>query len=186
MIPEIGEFALIISLMLSVILAVAPMYGAATRNEMWMSFAKPLAAGQFLFITISFICLGYAFAQDDFSVVYVAQHSNSQMPIQFKLSAIWGGHEGSLLLWALILCGWTFAVSRFSKALPLDMLARVLSVMGIVATGFISFLLITSSPFNRYLPRFPADGADLNPLLQDFGLIVHPPMLYMGYVGFSV
>ena len=186
MIPEIGEFALIISLMLSVILAVAPMYGAATRNEIWMSFAKPIAAGQFLFIIISFLCLGYAFAQDDFSVVYVAQHSNSQMPIQFKLSAIWGGHEGSLLLWALILCGWTFAVSRFSKALPLDMLARVLSVMGIVATGFISFLLITSSPFNRYLPSFPEDGADLNPLLQDFGLIVHPPMLYMGYVGFSV
>ena len=186
MIPEIGEFALIIALFLSVVLAAVPMYGASTRNELWMSYAKPLAAGQFLFIFISFICLGYAFSQDDFSVVYVAQHSNSQMPIQFKLSAIWGGHEGSLLLWAFILSGWTFAVSRFSKALPLDMLARVLSVMGIVATGFISFLLITSSPFSRYLPRFPADGADLNPLLQDFGLIVHPPMLYMGYVGFSV
>ena len=186
MIPEIGEFALIIALFLSVVLATVPMYGASTRNELWMSYAKPLAAGQFLFIFISFICLGYAFSQDDFSVVYVAQHSNSQMPIQFKLSAIWGGHEGSLLLWAFILSGWTFAVSRFSKALPLDMLARVLSVMGIVATGFISFLLITSSPFSRYLPRFPADGADLNPLLQDFGLIVHPPMLYMGYVGFSV
>lgn len=186
MIPEIGEFALIIALFLSVVLALVPMYGASTANEMWMSYAKPLAMGQFLFVIISFICLGYAFSQDDFSVVYVAQHSNSQMPIQFKLSAIWGGHEGSLLLWALILTGWTFAVSRFSKALPLDMLARVLSVMGIVATGFISFLLITSSPFARYLPSFPADGADLNPLLQDFGLIVHPPMLYMGYVGFSV
>ncbi|NOQ16331.1 MAG: heme lyase CcmF/NrfE family subunit [Methyloprofundus sp.] len=186
MIPEIGEFALIIALFLSVVLAIIPMYGASTRNEIWMSFAKPLAMGQFLFIMISFICLGYAFAHDDFSVIYVAQHSNSQMPMQFKISAIWGGHEGSLLLWALILCGWTFAVSRFSKALPLDMLARVLSVMGMVATGFISFLLITSSPFLRYLPRHPADGADLNPLLQDFGLIVHPPMLYMGYVGFSV
>lgn len=186
MIPEIGEFALIIALFLSVVLALVPMYGASTANEMWMSYAKPLAMGQFLFVIISFICLGYAFSQDDFSVVYVAQHSNSQMPIQFKLSAIWGGHEGSLLLWALILTGWTFAVSRFSKALPLDMLARVLSVMGIVATGFISFLLITSSPFARYLPSFPADGANLNPLLQDFGLIVHPPMLYMGYVGFSV
>lgn len=184
--PEIGEFALIIALFLSVVLALIPIYGASTANEMWMSYAKPLAAGQFLFVFISFICLGYAFSHDDFSVVYVAQHSNSQMPIQFKLSAIWGGHEGSLLLWALILTGWTFAVSRFSKALPLDMLARVLSVMGIVATGFISFLLITSSPFARYLPRYPVDGADLNPLLQDFGLIVHPPMLYMGYVGFSV
>ncbi|GFO70917.1 cytochrome c-type biogenesis protein CcmF [Bathymodiolus japonicus methanotrophic gill symbiont] len=184
--PEIGGFALIIALFLSVVLALIPIYGASTANEMWMSYAKPLAAGQFLFVFISFICLGYAFSHDDFSVVYVAQHSNSQMPIQFKLSAIWGGHEGSLLLWALILTGWTFAVSRFSKALPLDMLARVLSVMGIVATGFISFLLITSSPFARYLPRYPVDGADLNPLLQDFGLIVHPPMLYMGYVGFSV
>jgi len=162
------------------------MYGAATNNELWMTYARPLAKGQFLFALISFICLGYAFSQDDFSVIYVANHSNSQMPIQFKLSAIWGGHEGSLLLWAFILSGWTLAVSLFSRSLPLDMLARVLSVMGMVATGFISFLLITSSPFLRYLPRFPEDGADLNPLLQDFGLIVHPPMLYMGYVGFSV
>jgi len=186
MIPEIGEFALIIALFLSVLLALVPMYGAATANELWMSYAKPLAKGQFLFVLISFICLGYAFSQDDFSVIYVAQHSNSQMPIQFKLSAIWGGHEGSLLLWAFILSGWTIAVSLFSRSLPLDMLARVLSVMGMIATGFISFLLITSSPFLRYLPRFPEDGADLNPLLQDFGLIVHPPMLYMGYVGFSV
>jgi cytochrome c-type biogenesis protein CcmF len=135
---------------------------------------------------ISFICLGYAFATDDFSVAYVANHSNSQLPAQYKLSAIWGGHEGSLLLWALILTGWTLAVSIFSKDLPLDMLARVLSVMGMISIGFILFLLLTSSPFERYLPRFPADGADLNPLLQDFGLIVHPPMLYMGYVGFSV
>ncbi len=186
MIPEIGEFALIIALFLSAVLALVPMYGAATVNELWMSYAKPLAKGQFLFMLISFICLGYAFSQDDFSVIYVAQHSNSQMPIQFKLSAIWGGHEGSLLLWAFILSGWTLAVSLFSRSLPLDMLARVLSVMGIIATGFISFLLVTSSPFLRYLPSFPEDGADLNPLLQDFGLIVHPPMLYMGYVGFSV
>ncbi|GFO74831.1 cytochrome c-type biogenesis protein CcmF [Bathymodiolus platifrons methanotrophic gill symbiont] len=186
MIPEIGEFALIIALFLSAVLALVPMYGAATVNELWMSYAKPLAKGQFLFMLISFICLGYAFSQDDFSVIYVAQHSNSQMPIQFKLSAIWGGHEGSLLLWAFILSGWTLAVSLFSRSLPLDMLARFLSVMGIIATGFISFLLVTSSPFLRHLPSFPEDGADLNPLLQDFGLIVHPPLLYMGYVGFSV
>ncbi|RLA25872.1 MAG: heme lyase NrfEFG subunit NrfE [Gammaproteobacteria bacterium] len=186
MIPEIGEFALIIALFLSAVLALVPMYGAVVDKELWMSYARPLAKGQFLFVLISFLCLGYAFSQDDFSVIYVAQHSNSQMPMQFKLSAIWGGHEGSLLLWAFILSGWTLAVSLFSRTLPLDMLARVLSVMGIVATGFISFLLITSSPFLRYLPRFPEDGADLNPLLQDFGLIVHPPMLYMGYVGFSV
>lgn len=186
MIPELGEFALILALDFSFILAVVPLYGAATLNALWMDYAKPLAKAQFTFLLISFMCLAYAFANDDFSVQYVANHSNSQLPIQFKLSAIWGGHEGSLLLWAFILSGWTLAVSLFSRGLPLDMLARVLGVMGIIATGFISFLLWTSSPFLRYLPRFPADGADLNPLLQDFGLIVHPPMLYMGYVGFSV
>lgn len=186
MIPEIGEFALILGFCFSLILAVVPLYGTITRNQLWMNYATVLAKAQFIFVVISFICLGYAFAHDDFSVTYVANHSNSQLPIQYKLSAIWGGHEGSLLLWALILSGWTIAVSLFSKDLPLDMLARVLSVMGMVASGFILFLLMTSSPFERYLPRFPRDGADLNPLLQDFGLIVHPPMLYMGYVGFSV
>ncbi|SHE22173.1 heme lyase CcmF/NrfE family subunit [methanotrophic endosymbiont of Bathymodiolus puteoserpentis (Logatchev)] len=186
MIPELGEFALILALGFSFILATIPLYGAATLNALWMDYAKPLAKAQFTFLLISFMCLAYAFANDDFSVQYVANHSNSQLPMQFKLSAIWGGHEGSLLLWAFILSGWTLAVSLFSRGLPLDMLARVLGVMGIIATGFISFLLWTSSPFLRYLPRFPADGADLNPLLQDFGLIVHPPMLYMGYVGFSV
>ena len=151
MIPEIGEFALIIALFLSVVLALVPMYGASTANEMWMSYAKPLAKGQFLFVLISFICLGYAFSQDDFSVVYVAQHSTSQMPMQFKLSAIWGGHEGSLLLWAFILSGWTLAVSLFSRALPLDMLARVLSVMGIIATGFISFQISYKSNFFTFI-----------------------------------
>ncbi|NOQ34843.1 MAG: heme lyase CcmF/NrfE family subunit [Methylococcaceae bacterium] len=186
MIPEIGEFALIISLCLSVVLAAVPLYGTVVNNQLWMNFAKPLARGQFLFLLISFICLAYSFSIDDFSVTYVANHSNSQLPLQFKISAVWGGHEGSLLLWAFILSGWTVAVSIFSRSLPLDMLARVLSVMGMIAVGFISFLLFTSSPFGRYLPRFPEDGADLNPLLQDFGLIVHPPMLYMGYVGFSV
>ena len=186
MIPEIGEFSLIIAFCLSVILALVPLIGTMVNNELWMSYAKSLARGQFFFVVISFVCLGYSFSVDDFSVAYVANHSNSQLPMQYKLSAIWGGHEGSLLLWALILSGWTIAVSIFSKALPLDMLARVLSVMGMVATGFMLFMIMTSSPFERYLPRFPADGADLNPLLQDFGLIVHPPMLYMGYVGFSV
>jgi cytochrome c-type biogenesis protein CcmF len=156
------------------------------NNAVWMSFAKPLARGQFLFVAISFVCLAYAFSQDDFTVKYVAEHSNSHLPMQFKLSAVWGGHEGSLLLWAFILSGWTVAVSLFSRALPLDMLARVLAVMGIIAVGFDLFLLETSSPFLRLLPDAPADGVDLNPLLQDFGLIVHPPMLYMGYVGFSV
>ena len=186
MIPEIGEFALIISFCFSIILAIVPLVGTNLNNELLMSYGKPLARGQFFFLLVSFICLGIAFATDDFSVMYVANHSNSQLPIQFKLSAIWGGHEGSLLLWAFILSGWTIAVSIFSKSLPLDMLARVLSVMGMIATGFILFLIKTSCPFQRYLPTYPADGADLNPLLQDFGLIVHPPMLYMGYVGFSV
>jgi cytochrome c-type biogenesis protein CcmF len=186
MIPEIGEFALILAFCISALLATIPLYGATVNNELWMSYAKPLARGQFLFIAISFICLGYAFSQDDFTVKYVAEHSNSQLPMQFKLSAVWGGHEGSLLLWAFILSGWTVAVSLFSRALPLDMLARVLAVMGIIAVGFMLFLLETSSPFLRFLPEAPADGVDLNPLLQDVGLIVHPPMLYMGYVGFSV
>ena len=186
MIPEIGEFSLILSFCFSIILAFVPLIGTMTNNSLWMSYGKVLARGQFFFVLISFICLAYAFATDDFSVTYVANHSNSHLPIQFKLSAVWGGHEGSLLLWAFILSGWTLAVSIFSKSIPLDMIARVLSIMGMVAAGFISFLIMTSSPFERYLPRYPADGADLNPLLQDFGLIVHPPMLYMGYVGFSV
>ncbi|MCK5831194.1 MAG: heme lyase CcmF/NrfE family subunit [Methylococcales bacterium] len=186
MIPEIGEFSLILSFCFSILLAIIPMVGTIIKNELWMNYGQTMAKGQFFFILISFICLGYSFAIDDFSVTYVANHSNSLLPTQYKLSAIWGGHEGSLLLWVFILSGWTLAVSIFSKNLPLDMLARVLSVMGMIAIGFILFLLLTSSPFERYLPRFPADGADLNPLLQDFGLIVHPPMLYMGYVGFSV
>jgi cytochrome c-type biogenesis protein CcmF len=186
MIPEMGEFALILAFCFSVLLATIPLYGATVNNAVWMSFAKPLARGQFLFVAISFVCLAYAFSQDDFTVKYVAEHSNSHLPMQFKLSAVWGGHEGSLLLWAFILSGWTVAVSLFSRALPLDMLARVLAVMGIIAVGFDLFLLETSSPFLRLLPDAPADGVDLNPLLQDFGLIVHPPMLYMGYVGFSV
>ena len=186
MIPELGEFALILALCMSFVLATVPLTGTIKHNALWMSFARPLARGQFLFLLVSILCLGYSFAVDDFSVAYVANHSNSQLPFQYKLSAVWGGHEGSLLLWAFILGGWTMAVSIFSRTLPLDMLARVLSVMGMVSFGFILFMLMTSSPFERYLPRFPSDGADLNPLLQDVGLILHPPILYMGYVGFSV
>ncbi|MGR9116311.1 MAG: heme lyase CcmF/NrfE family subunit [Gammaproteobacteria bacterium] len=186
MVPELGEFALILALCIAGILATVPMLGAARNDGVWMQYAPVLARGLFVFVAVSFACLAYAFAVDDFSVVYVANHSNSQLPMRYKLSAVWGGHEGSLLLWVLILSGWTLAVSIFSRALPLDMLARVLSVMGMVAFGFILFMLLTSSPFDRYLPRFPGDGADLNPLLQDVGLILHPPMLYMGYVGFSV
>ena len=186
MIPEIGHFSLILGLALSILLGTLPLAGAAINNRALMNLAKPLASGQFFFIFISFIILGYAFLQDDFSVQYVANHSNSLLPVQYKISAIWGGHEGSLLLWALILSGWTAAVVIFSRSLPLIIYARVLAVMGLIAVGFLLFILLTSNPFDRYLPQFPADGADLNPLLQDFGLIVHPPMLYMGYVGFSV
>lgn len=186
MTPELGHFSLILGLALSVLLAAVPMIGATVNNTLLMKMAKPLASGQFVFILLSFFILGYAFLQDDFSVQYVANHSNTLLPIQYKVSAIWGGHEGSLLLWALILSGWTAAVVLFSKSLPLVVYARVLSVMGMIAVGFLLFILLTSNPFDRYLPQFPSEGADLNPLLQDFGLIVHPPMLYMGYVGFSV
>lgn len=186
MLPELGHFSLILGLALSILLGTLPLAGSSINNSFMMRLAKPLASGQFFFILISFIILGIAFVQDDFSVQYVANHSNSLLPIQYKISAIWGGHEGSLLLWALILSGWTLAVVFFSKSLPLVVYARVLAIMGLIAVGFLFFILLTSNPFDRYLPQFPTEGADLNPLLQDFGLIVHPPMLYMGYVGFSV
>ncbi len=186
MIPELGQYSLILALCLSAILAVVPLVGAYTGNLLWMSYGRPLAKGMFLFLCISMLCLGYAFMTDDFSVAYVAGNSNTALPIYYKFSAIWGGHEGSLLLWVLILSGWTFAVAVKSKELPIDIVARVLAVMGMISVGFTLFTLITSSPFKRLLPNSPAEGGDLNPLLQDIGLIIHPPMLYMGYVGFSV
>jgi cytochrome c-type biogenesis protein CcmF len=186
MIPELGQYALILALCLSVLLSVVPLVGATNGNLLWMGFARPLAKGVFLFLVISILCLGYAFVTDDFSVVYVATNSNTALPIYYKISAIWGGHEGSLLLWVVILGGWTYAVSVKSKHLPEDIVARVLAVMGMVTVGFVLFTLITSSPFARHLPMSPQEGGDLNPLLQDIGLILHPPMLYMGYVGFSV
>ena len=186
MIPEFGTLALTIAVTLSLMLAVLPLVGASAGNLTLMNYARPLATGVFTFLTISFACLFYAFGTDDFSVAYVANHSNSALPYYYKWSAVWGGHEGSLLLWLWTLGAWTFAVARFSRSMPLDMLARVLAVLGMVLIGFGLFVLMTSNPFGRYLPDFPADGGDLNPLLQDFGLIVHPPMLYMGYVGFSV
>jgi len=186
MIPELGHLALILALCLALVQATLPMIGAWRGDRQWMSLAQPAAWGQFAFLLFSFACLAHAFLVDDFSVAYVASNSNSALPWYYKLSAVWGAHEGSLLLWALILGGWTFAVSVFSRQLPEEMLARVLGVMGIISCGFLLFLLITSNPFGRLLPQMPTDGRDLNPLLQDFGLIVHPPMLYMGYVGFSV
>lgn len=186
MFPELGHFALILTLGLTVFLATVPLLGALRNNLGLMAFARPLAAGQFVFSALAFACLTYAFMVDDFSVAYVASNSNSLLPWYYKFSAVWGGHEGSLLLWILMLSGWTVAVAALSRHLPEDMTARVLSVMGMIGLGFLLFILLTSNPFERILPNVPADGADLNPLLQDFGLIVHPPMLYMGYVGLSV
>ncbi|MDO8345275.1 MAG: heme lyase CcmF/NrfE family subunit [Cellvibrio sp.] len=184
--PEMGQFALILSLCLSLALFVLPLVGAHYGSNVLMQSGRSLATGFFIFVAFAFCCLVYSFLHDDFSVKYVASNSNSLLPYYYKISAVWGGHEGSLLLWIFMLAGWTFAVAIFSRSLPLDMQARVLAVMGFVAVGFLSFILFTSNPFDRILPIPPQDGSDLNPLLQDIGLIIHPPVLYMGYVGFSV
>ncbi|WNW11102.1 heme lyase CcmF/NrfE family subunit [Pseudomonas sp. DTU_2021_1001937_2_SI_NGA_ILE_001] len=186
MIPELGHLAMILALCFALVQACVPLIGAWRGDVLWMDLGRPAAWGQFAFLVFAFACLTQAFMSDDFSVAYVAQNSNSALPWYYKFSAVWGAHEGSLLLWALILGGWTFAVSVLSRQLPREMLARVLAVMGMISVGFLSFLILTSNPFLRILPQTPANGRDLNPLLQDIGLIVHPPMLYMGYVGFSV
>ncbi len=186
MIPELGHFSLIISLCLAVLLTTIPMWGSWRNNSAAMSLAPSLSIGLLVFTGIAFASLATSFLQDDFSVKVVASNSNSLLPSIYKFSAVWGNHEGSLLLWVLILTGWIAAVAVFSPQLPPQMRARVLSIMGSVAIGFLSFSLFTSNPFERLLPGIPADGQDLNPLLQDFGLIIHPPLLYMGYVGFSV
>ncbi len=186
MVPELGHFALVLALCICIALFVLPMVGAQIGNQLLMHSSRSFAAGFFIFVAIAFYCLSYSFAHDDFSVRYVASNSNTMLPYYYKLCAVWGGHEGSLLLWVLMLAGWTFAVSIFSKSLPLDMQARVLSLLGFVAIGFLLFMLLTSNPFDRILPIPPQDGGDLNPALQDFGFIIHPPILYMGYVGFSV
>ncbi|MGH8119384.1 MAG: heme lyase CcmF/NrfE family subunit [Gammaproteobacteria bacterium] len=185
MIPELGHFALIMALCMALVQAVFPIAGAARGNVAWMSLARPAARAQLVFMLIAFCALVYAFIVNDFSVVYVARNSNSLLPVIYRISAVWGAHEGSLLLWALILGFWILAVTIFSHQLPEQLVARVLGVMGLISTGFLLFMLLTSNPFLRdVLP--PADGADLNPLLQDPGLVIHPPMLYTGYVGFSV
>ncbi|MCS5587596.1 MAG: heme lyase CcmF/NrfE family subunit [Porticoccaceae bacterium] len=186
MIAEFGHAALIIALCLALVQAVVPMLGSFVGQRSWMRLGYSLAVGQFLFVAVSFACLAAAFLADDFTLKYVAQNSNTELPSYYKISAVWGAHEGSLLLWALILAGWSAAVALFSRALPLPMGGRVLSVLGAISVGFGLFLLFTSNPFARLLPVALLQGADLNPLLQDFGLIVHPPILYMGYVGFAV
>ena len=178
--------ALIIAFCLAVGLALIPMWGSMRRDVTAMNLAPTLAVAVALFVAVAFALLAVSFLQDDFTVAVVAANSNSLLPPIFKFSALWGNHEGSLLLWVLILSGWMTAVALFSRGLPLLMVARVLSVMGMIAVGFLAFSLLTSNPFERLLPNTPLDGNDLNPLLQDPGLIIHPPLLYMGYVGLSV
>ena len=185
MAAEIGQFALVIALCLAIIQSTVPLIGVHRNNLSWMSVGRTAASGQFLFLLISFICLAYCFVTNDFSVLYVANNSNTKLPVYYQISAVWGAHEGSLLLWVLALSGWGFAVSIFSRPLPADMIARVLAVMGMIGIGFILFTVLTSNPFERLFPA-ALEGRDLNPLLQDPGLVIHPPMLYMGYVGFSV
>lgn len=186
MFVELGHFALIIALLFSILLAVYPLWGSFKGDVRLVNLAKPLAVGVFLFTLMSYLCLTYAFIVDDFSVMYVASTSNSQLPLYYKITAVWGSHEGSFLLWVLIFSVWTVAVASLSKGIPNEMVARVLAILGMVAIGFYLYILLASNPFERLLPFYPIDGRDLNPLLQDFGMIIHPPMLYMGYVGFSV
>ena len=185
MTPELGHFALILAFVVSMLQGVLPLLGAQRGQGQWIALARPAAQTQFVMIAIAFGCLAQSFLANDFSVSYVAQHSNTQLPSLYRFSAVWGGHEGSLLLWVLMLAGWGAAVSLASRHLPEIMVARVLAVLGLVGIGLLAFILFTSNPFVRLLPA-AAEGRDLNPLLQDPGLVFHPPMLYMGYVGFSV
>ena len=185
MIPELGHVALVLALVTAGAQAFFPIIGAHKGIRSWINVARPAAQAQLLFMLVAYGCLTYAFLVHDFSVVYVAQNSNTALPTLYLFSGVWGAHEGSLLLWALTLSLWTGAVTLFSRSVPDDMLARVIGVMGLISDGFLLFMLFTSNPFDR-LPNPPAEGRDLNPLLQDPGLAIHPPMLYMGYVGFSV
>ena len=185
MVPELGQFTLALALMASLALGILGLAGPHSGYLLWSRMARPLALLAFLFLATSFVCLTWSFVTSDFSVAYVAQHSNTQLPMEYRFGAVWGGHEGSLLLWVLILSGWTAAVALFSRSLPVEMVSRVLGVLGLIAFGFTLFILFTSNPFSRLLPAV-MEGRDLNPLLQDPGLVYHPPMLYMGYVGFSV
>jgi cytochrome c-type biogenesis protein CcmF len=185
MIPEIGQFALIIALSIAVIQGLVPLAGASLGVQRWIALARPAALGQLLFVGISYACLTWAFLSHDFSVLYVAKNSNSALPLIYRISGVWGAHEGSLLLWSLVLALWTGAVAVFTPNVPSAMRARVLAVLGLVSCGFLLFIIITSNPFERLFPA-AAEGSDLNPLLQDIGLAIHPPMLYLGYVGFAV
>ncbi|MBS0311912.1 MAG: cytochrome c biogenesis protein CcsA, partial [Proteobacteria bacterium] len=172
MIPEIGHFALIVAFLISLALAVFPIVGAQRGIASWMAMARPAAQGLFVFIMLAMVCLAYSFAVNDFSVLYVASNSNSMLPLHYRLAAVWGGHEGSVLLWVFMLTFWMVAVSLFSRHLPREMVARILGVMGFICVGFLLFILLTSNPFERLLPA-ALDGRDLNPLLQDPGMIFH-------------
>ncbi|MEI6759441.1 MAG: heme lyase CcmF/NrfE family subunit [Betaproteobacteria bacterium] len=185
MIAELGHLALILALIMALVQSILPLVGAHRGHIGWISLARPAARGQFLFVLLAYGCLTQAFVANDFSVLLAAKHSNSSLPLVYRLTAVWGNHEGSILLWSLILSGWTLAVSMFSRQLEERMVARVLGVMGLISCGFMLFTLLTSNPFERLLPA-ALDGQDLNPLLQDPGMVIHPPMLYMGYVGFVV
>lgn len=186
MMPEIGNFLLCLALAISLLISVYPLWGVARRDVSMMLVARPLTYGLFTAMLLSFFCLIYAFIINDFTVVYVAANSNTQLPVYYRISATWGAHEGSLLLWVLLLGFWSIALALFSRQMPQEAIACVLSVLGMITGGFLLFIILTSNPFTRIFPHFPVDGSDLNPLLQDIGLIFHPPLLYMGYVGFSV
>ncbi|WP_017163941.1 heme lyase NrfEFG subunit NrfE, partial [Xanthomonas phaseoli] len=185
MLPELGTFLLVLALLVALVQAVVPLAGAQRGRSSWMAVARPAALVQLALIASAFAVLTHAFLVQDFSVRYVAENSNSLLPVMYRYSAVWGAHEGSLLLWTLVLALWTGAVALWSRQLPAHVIARVLGVMALVSIGFLAFLLFTSNPFARLFP-VPLEGGDLNPLLQDPGLIVHPPMLYCGYVGFAV
>jgi cytochrome c-type biogenesis protein CcmF len=184
-IPELGHFALVLALLLSVAQAFFGLAGAARRRDAWMAAARSAVAGQFVFVAVAFAALAWSFVQRDFSVLYVAQNAHSQLPLFYRVAAVWGAHEGSLLLWSLALAAWTLAVAAASSSLEAPFRSRVLGILGLISVGFQLFMLTTSNPFTRLIPA-AAEGADLNPLLQDFALAVHPPILYLGYVGFSV
>jgi cytochrome c-type biogenesis protein CcmF len=185
MIPEIGHFALVVALALALAQALLGLVGAHTGRAALIGATRPAAAGQFVFVAGAFAALAYSFLANDFSVANVADHSNSSLPAHYRFAATWGSHEGSMLLWSLMLASWTFAVASLSRHLPDRMAARVIGVLGLVSVGFLLFVLLTSNPFERLIPAAD-EGRDLNPLLQDPGMVIHPPMLYMGYVGFSV
>ena len=185
MLPELGQVALILALLLACLQAVVPLAGAQRNKTSWMAVARPAAFAQLVLLLFAFVVLTIGFVTQDFSIVYVAENSNTLLPMVYRYTAVWGAHEGSLLLWTLTLAVWNAAVAEFSRELPDQVMARVMGVMGVVSVGFLAFLVFTSNPFTRLLPA-PIEGRDLNPLLQEFGMVIHPPMLYIGYVGFVV